>query len=422
MIKEVTLNVKEAVKFQVVSIMQGDEGVDLICRIKEGDAPFAIDQSVFTSITLEGQTAQKHPISLRAKNVSENAVTFHISRDETNEAGDAKMCVVFASDNEKLTLSTYPFIMKTTENPSYTAVENPETLKSLTDYINQAKQFAERAENTVINLDEVSEAARKAIDGVASISDSEKHVTELAGQAEESKAGAAQSAETATEKADAAKASEESAAGSASSAEESARLSMSYAVGLGEAREGEATDNAKYYKEMAEQACDTAVSSSETATAEASRASESAAAALASQGNAAESEQKANTSMAASKESEENARVFSSSAAVSAKEASDSAESAGHDAKLAQSYAVGTGDMRDGEASDNAKYYCEISRQHEERMNALMGNQMDILAEVNKKLGLVEFSIDDECNLVYNDNSGYNFGVNDDGELTWEVA
>lgn len=422
MIKEVTLNVKEAVKFQVVSIMQGDEGVDLICRIKEGDAPFAIDQSVFTSITLEGQTAQKHPISLCAKNVSENAVTFHISRDETNEAGDAKMCVVFSSDNEKLTLSTYPFIMKTTESPSFGAVENPETLKSLTDYINKAKEYAERAENTVINLDEVSEAAREAIDGVANISASEQHVTELAGQAEASEASAAQSAKDAAEKAEAATASAASASGSASSADENARKAMSYAVGIGGVREGESADNAKKYKEQAEQACDTAVRSSETATAEASKALESAAAALVSQNNSAQSEQNAGKSMEASQNSEEKARIYSGSAAVSAKEASDDAESAAYNAKLAESYAVGTGGIRDGEASDSAKHYYNITRQLEERMNALMDNQVDILQEVNKKLGLVEFSIDDDGNLVYNDNSGYNFSVNDDGELTWEVA
>ncbi len=410
MIKEVTLNVKEAVKFQVVSIMQGDEGVDLICRIKEGDVPFAIDQSVFTSITLEGQTAQKHPISLRAKNVSENAVTFHISRDETNEAGDVKMCVVFASDNEKLTLSTYPFIMKTTENPSYTVVENPETLKSLTDYVNQAKQYAERAENTVINLDEVSEAAREAIEGVANISASEQHVTELAGQAEASEASAAQSAKIAAEKAEAAKASEASAADSAAAAGESARQVAIDA------------DSVKQYKESAEQACRTSVGSAEIAVQEALGASESAASALASKKSAVDSEQKVARSLAASKESEKQSEAYSNSASASAEAAGSHADNAAYNAKLSQSYTNGGSGIREGEKADNAKRYSELAKQHEERTKKLVDNQTDILAEVHKKLGLVEFSIDDGGNLVYNDNSGYNFGVNDDGELTWEVA
>lgn len=111
-----------------------------------------------------------------------------------------------------------------------------------------------------------------------------------------------------------------------------------------------------------------------------------------------------------------------SSASASAAAAGGYADNAAYDAKLAQSYAVGESGVREGEDTDNARYYSELAKQHEEKTKKLVDNQTDILTEVDKKLGLVEFSIDDECNLVYNDNSGYNFGVNDDGELTWEVA
>lgn len=115
-------------------------------------------------------------------------------------------------------------------------------------------------------------------------------------------------------------------------------------------------------------------------------------------------------------------KVQADSALASAQAAGNYANNAAYDAKMAQSYAVGASGIREGENTDNARYYSEIAKQHEERTKKLVDNQADILAEVDKKLGLVEFSIDDECNLVYNDNSGYNFGVNDDGELTWEVA
>lgn len=114
--------------------------------------------------------------------------------------------------------------------------------------------------------------------------------------------------------------------------------------------------------------------------------------------------------------------VQASKAETSAKSAAQSESNAAYDAKLAQSYAVGGSGIREGEDTDCARHYSEAAKQHEENIKKMVDNQTDILAEVNKKLGMVEFSIDEDCNLVYNDNSGYNFGVNDDGELTWEVA
>lgn len=55
-----------------------------------------------------------------------------------------------------------------------------------------------------------------------------------------------------------------------------------------------------------------------------------------------------------------------SSAAASAKQASSSADAASYDAKMAQSYAVGTGDMRENEAVDNARAYQEQAQENAE--------------------------------------------------------
>ena len=115
-------------------------------------------------------------------------------------------------------------------------------------------------------------------------------------------------------------------------------------------------------------------------------------------------------------------KAQAASASASAQAAGGYADNAAYDAKLAQSYAVSGSGVREGENTDNAKYYSELAKQHEDKIKQLVDNQTDILAEVDKKLGLVEFSIDGAGNLDYNDNSGYNFSVNDDGELTWEVA
>lgn len=42
--------------------------------------------------------------------------------------------------------------------------------------------------------------------------------------------------------------------------------------------------------------------------------------------------------------------------------------------------------------------------------------------EINKKLTMTEFDVNDDGELVYTDNSAYNFVVDNDGNLNWEVA
>lgn len=42
--------------------------------------------------------------------------------------------------------------------------------------------------------------------------------------------------------------------------------------------------------------------------------------------------------------------------------------------------------------------------------------------EINKKLIMAEFDVNDDGELIYTDNSAYNFVVDNDGNLNWEVA
>lgn len=42
--------------------------------------------------------------------------------------------------------------------------------------------------------------------------------------------------------------------------------------------------------------------------------------------------------------------------------------------------------------------------------------------EINKKLTMAEFDLNDDGELIYTDNSAYNFVVDNDGNLNWEVA
>lgn len=42
--------------------------------------------------------------------------------------------------------------------------------------------------------------------------------------------------------------------------------------------------------------------------------------------------------------------------------------------------------------------------------------------EINKKLTMAEFDLNDDGELIYTDNAAYNFVVDNDGNLNWEVA
>ena len=45
-----------------------------------------------------------------------------------------------------------------------------------------------------------------------------------------------------------------------------------------------------------------------------------------------------------------------------------------------------------------------------------------IESEINKKLTMAEFDVNEDGELIYTDNSAYNFVVDNDGNLNWEVA
>ncbi len=84
------------------------------------------------------------------------------------------------------------------------------------------------------------------------------------------------------------------------------------------------------------------------------------------------------------------------------------AKEAEKNAALSQSYAVGGTGTRTGEDEDNAEYYCSKAAEYN--------------ANIEKRLRLATFGVNDDGELIYTDNTGNNFSVNDDGDLIWEVA
>lgn len=93
---------------------------------------------------------------------------------------------------------------------------------------------------------------------------------------------------------------------------------------------------------------------------------------------------------------------------VEVAKAQQSETAADTSAKAAQSYAVGGTGTRTGEDEDNAEYYCAKAAEYN--------------ANIEKRLRLATFGLNDDGELIYTDNTGNNFSVNDDGDLIWEVA
>lgn len=153
-------------------------------------------------------------------------------------------------------------------------------------------------------------------------------------------------------------------------AEIDATNAQSYAIGGTGSREGEDIDNAKYYKEQAQDSSDSASSSASSALASSQTAITKASEAFTSSANALQSEINAKASETAAKTSETNAKNSEINSFNSASEAAQSETNSKNNADLSESYAVGTdGVTRPNDNVDCAKYYYEQVRQISEGLS-----------------------------------------------------
>lgn len=276
----VTLNVKSANVIPVINCMQGDTPT-IICTIMNGDDTFIADPGEFDLCVCEGETAKHKAISIKCA-VNSNIVTVHLTKNETDEAGDLKLCISFSNTAQELVVSTFPFILKATENPAYSAVGQKENIKALTDYVAEAKKYADAAKDSGANIYEYVDNAKKYAESASESvinaetaeklsqsyaigdsgvregeeKDNSKYYSE---KSAESKQAADKAVELAGQKAEEARqlgleASEnaKSASESVIKAEKAQKLSQSYAIGNSGLRENEDTDNSKWYAQQAE--------------------------------------------------------------------------------------------------------------------------------------------------------------------------
>lgn len=114
-------------------------------------------------------------------------------------------------------------------------------------------------------------------------------------------------------------------------------------------------------------------------------------------------------------------------AAASASQAKSSEENAAIDAKLSQSYAVGGSGIRDGEDTDNSKYYKEQAEQSATQSSDLLEDirkeHTDTLKDIEDAVTgkIAEFHVDLETGHLLYTGGAFNFHVNN-GHLNWEVA
>lgn len=406
----VTLNVKSANVIPIIHCMQGDTPT-LICTILNGTDPFNVDSGEFDLCVCEGETAKHKVVSINC-NVNKNTVTVNLTKNETDEAGDLKLCISFSNTAQEIVVSTFPFILKATENPAYSAVGQKENIKALTDYVAEAKKYADVAKDSGENISEYADSAKKSAKSAAESATATKASEKLSksyavGQSgaregeeadnskyyseksAESERVALEAAETAGQRADEVLLSKTNAAASAKSAEQSAanadmdaKLSQSYCIGKSGIRDGEDTDNAMYYYEQSKTNADTAVQSATNAATSESNANSYMESARQSADIAVQSAESAANSEGVAAEKASEAEQSATNAKQSETNIKKAEESSNTMAQTARSYAVGDIDFRENEATDNAKYYSDKAKEYAEQAQAVAGG--DFISNTEK--------------------------------------
>ena len=303
------------------------------------------------------------------------------------------------------------------------AKSETEAAKSATSAANSAAAAAASEENAEIHE---NNAANSATAAAASATDA----TVAANAAAKSETEAKKSEIAAANSAQGIKEAEENASASALSAASSASAALESQNAAAESAQSAATSetNAAQSEAAAASSAADAQKSAEDAEQSAQAADKSATDALESQNAAAESAQDASTSATNAAESETSAALSATAAADSAAAAAASeesvaanAEAAERNALLAKSWAVdGTG-IREGEETDNAKYYCQQAHGFRDESEQFSQSAENAVEQINKKLQIGEFHINNKGQLVYTNNTPYVFKIDSGGRLRWGI-
>ena len=330
-------------------------------------------------------------------NSNRTVVYFEVTQQMTLIEGEYYPLVEITID-DKIANSSSIYIIVDRNPVQHDYIESTIECKELVEYRNEAVTAAQNAK--------ISEDNAKS---------SETNASNSASSASASASNAAKSEINASTSASNSLQSEQNAATSASNAaksETNAELSASNAA--------TSASNASKSEQNAAISASNAAKSETNASASASNALQSEQNAAISASNAAKSETNASTSASNALQSEQNA-------AASALQSKSSEENAAIDAKLSQSYSVGGSGVRDGEDTDNSKYYKEQAELSATRSYDLLEDikkeHTDTLKDIEDAVNgkIADFKVDLETGHLLYTGGAFNFTVNN-GHLNWEVT
>ena len=169
-------------------------------------------------------------------------------------------------------------------------------------------------------------------------------------------------------------ASAQAAAQSATNADMDAKLAQSYSIGKSGIRDGEETDNAKYYCNLSESYKDNAATSEQNAKTSETNAKASEMNATVSESNAKSSETIVEKKASEVLSNAETAVGKANEANASASAASESEKNAKKSEKLSRSYAIGDADgTRENEDTDNSKWYAQQAERYAKQAEDIAG-------------------------------------------------
>ena len=74
------------------------------------------------------------------------------------------------------------------------------------------------------------------------------------------------------------------------------------------------------------------------------------------------------------------------------------------------------------QSAESAIESASQSKSSAELAETYFNGAVDAVEQINKKLNIAEFEVNEDGYLIYNDDSAYNFSVDDNGYLNWEVS
>ena len=73
------------------------------------------------------------------------------------------------------------------------------------------------------------------------------------------------------------------------------------------------------------------------------------------------------------------------------------------------------------ESANSASESANVAKTNADLAKTYSDGAIDAVEQINKKLSIAEFDVNEDGYLIYNDDSAYNFAVDDNGYLNWEV-